>query len=265
MDSLQVSIVRSGANALLNQFGKSFKATLSDIYTWPSVAGITQQLLSFEAGATDTPSSDISSDVRSIIERYGVIGPRSAPASKETVVLTGSSGSLGVFLLHELLRKPEVEVIYCFSRSHTDATALQRHQSAFRLKGLDCGELADPRINFLYVDLSRADLGLDHEVYDKVSACARSVQIREHGLMYSPDPRLGYSHYPLCMAAGLQHGLTQLRVAAHCRRPPFSRLSDEISKDDMSSLSFHLFHCCLSQMGARLRDPGGVCRSSPAA
>lgn len=174
MDSLQVAIVRAGCNALLVHFSKGCTIACPDIYSNPTVGSLAQRLLSLESAIAPVSLEDVEASVQRIVDRYGGCSLRSpsqdAVMLGEVVLLTGSSGSLGVFLLHEVLKNPNVKLVYCLSRSHVGTTAEARHQEAFRLKGLDSSELADPRIRFLYVDLSRADLALDQKVYEEVCA-----------------------------------------------------------------------------------------------
>lgn len=174
MDSLQVAIIRSGCNALLVHFGKEYTIVSPDVYSNPTIGSLAQRLLTLESASAPVSLEDVEASVQCIVDRYGGCSPRSpvqnAAMLGEVVLLTGSSGSLGVFLLHEILRNPNVKLVYCLNRSYTGTTAEARHEEAFRLKGLDPSELADPRIRFLYTDLSRADLSLDQNVYEEVCA-----------------------------------------------------------------------------------------------
>ncbi|KAE8356048.1 NRPS-like enzyme [Aspergillus coremiiformis] len=75
-----------------------------------------------------------------------------------TVVLTGSTGELGSYLLHELLRDPTVGQIYCLNRSQ-DAKA--RQLAHFKEKRLADGWLTDTsRVQFWQIQLDKENLGL---------------------------------------------------------------------------------------------------------
>ncbi|KAL4887853.1 hypothetical protein BDV59DRAFT_211796 [Aspergillus ambiguus] len=83
-----------------------------------------------------------------------------------TVILTGSTGELGSYLLHELLQDPSVTQIYCLNRSK-DAEA--RQLSSFREKGLTDGWLLETsRIKFWQVDLAQENLGLAPDTYHHI-------------------------------------------------------------------------------------------------
>lgn len=88
---------------------------------------------------------------------------RKAPASsKATVLLTGSTGSLGSYLLHALLSSSNMLKIYCFNR-HLSAANRQAKENATR------GLISkwDERVVFIHGDLSQPSLGLREEQYVK--------------------------------------------------------------------------------------------------
>ncbi|RAH43033.1 NRPS-like enzyme [Aspergillus brunneoviolaceus CBS 621.78] len=81
----------------------------------------------------------------------------------KTVMLTGSTGELGSYLLHELLQDPTVMRIYCLNRS-ADAQARQLVQ--FQEKRLADGWLQETsRVHFWQADLSQENLGLTSDAY----------------------------------------------------------------------------------------------------
>ncbi|PYI07705.1 NRPS-like enzyme [Aspergillus sclerotiicarbonarius CBS 121057] len=80
-----------------------------------------------------------------------------------TVLLTGSTGELGSYLLHELLQDPSIAEIYCLNRS---PDAESRQLVAFQEKQLADGWLMETRrVKFWQVDLSREHLGLTADAY----------------------------------------------------------------------------------------------------
>ncbi|PWY82419.1 NRPS-like enzyme [Aspergillus eucalypticola CBS 122712] len=83
--------------------------------------------------------------------------------SGKTVLLTGSTGELGSYLLEELLQDPTVAQVYCLNRS---ADAESRQLARFREKRLADGWLVDTsRVKFLLADLSQERLGLTGDEY----------------------------------------------------------------------------------------------------
>lgn len=80
----------------------------------------------------------------------------------ETVILTGSSGSLGTYILHELLTSPSLQIrkVYCLNR-RLDAGRIQAERHA--AKGLETS--FDSRVVFLAIDIGQPHLGLNDEDY----------------------------------------------------------------------------------------------------
>ncbi|EHA19603.1 hypothetical protein ASPNIDRAFT_129526 [Aspergillus niger ATCC 1015] len=81
----------------------------------------------------------------------------------KTVLLTGSTGELGSYLLEELLQDPTITHVYCLNRS---ADAETRQLARFREKRLADGWLVETsRVKFWQADLSQERLGLTEEEY----------------------------------------------------------------------------------------------------
>jgi thioester reductase-like protein len=88
----------------------------------------------------------------------------SAVDNKAVVVITGSTGSLGSYLLHHLLARPEVSKIYCLNRSQ-DAEQRQRETNAVR--GLSHNWTAE-QVQFFQVDLSEPRFKLEAQIFDRL-------------------------------------------------------------------------------------------------
>lgn len=88
------------------------------------------------------------------------------------VILTGSTGSLGCYLLYQLLENPLVSRVYCLNRSQ-DSEERQRH--SFRERGLQAQ--FENRVEFLHANLASENFGLPRLKYD---ALLRSVDTIIH-------------------------------------------------------------------------------------
>lgn len=88
------------------------------------------------------------------------------PASNQayTVMLTGSTGSLGPYLLDNLVQNQCVEKIFCLNRSESGRDK-QHQDSASR--GLPT-EWGQDRVVFLQADLSKPDFGLEGKAYQEL-------------------------------------------------------------------------------------------------
>lgn len=85
-----------------------------------------------------------------------------------TAILTGSTGTIGTFMLRALLARPEIGHVVCLNRSQDGGRAAQLSQ--FRAAGLDTRDLDQQpeRVAFLQANLSLPLLGLDEVTYSKL-------------------------------------------------------------------------------------------------
>ena len=167
MDSLQ-------ALRLLGRLRASISGdelATSTIYRNPSVAKLCATLLSlYNQEQTNKSAMEQKrvQEVQTMLEKYTAILPPAPSRSKsnaadtpEVVVLTGSTGTLGSYLLDALLPLPTVKTIYCLSRS-LDGKARQKQSNLER--GLSTSWDPD-RVHFLQWDPQKPNLGLPPSTY----------------------------------------------------------------------------------------------------
>ena len=131
---------------------------------------------------------DVKSQIKNMIDKYSVGFGQSTKAasaivdrhieSDHVVVLTGSTGNLGSYLLASLLQREDVSVVYAFNRPSRDSTlSIQgRQKSSFEDRGFDATLLQSEKLVYVETDTSQDNLGLDNELYQKV--CSISVLLR---------------------------------------------------------------------------------------
>jgi nucleoside-diphosphate-sugar epimerase/NADP-dependent 3-hydroxy acid dehydrogenase YdfG/aryl carrier-like protein len=88
------------------------------------------------------------------------------------VILTGSTGSLGCYILFELLQIRSVLKIYCLCRSDD---AAGRQICSFRLRGLDIPDDLEDRVEFIHVDLPAPNLGIPDTKYEELRLSVNSI------------------------------------------------------------------------------------------
>lgn len=169
------------AAQLLSQVETTFqvKLSLANVFMAPTIESLAQVVVNQQqanpAVFPDTPSLDLWSEA--------VLDPAIAPPSQSSsidfiyaannVLLTGATGFLGAFLLHELLEQTEATV-YCLVRgSNVDEAQqkLQRNLNTYSLWNPDQGSRIIPVLG----DLSRPLLGLPLEEFNALGETIDSI------------------------------------------------------------------------------------------
>ena len=86
----------------------------------------------------------------------------------DTIILTGSTGSLGIELLASLLENPRVARIYALNRK-SSAHLEQRHHIILSERGLDPSIIKSEKVRLLEIDLEAELFGLSSDLYEEVS------------------------------------------------------------------------------------------------
>jgi thioester reductase-like protein/aryl carrier-like protein len=174
MDSLQ--LLRLSA-AIRSRLGASISPSV--IYRNPSITVMTTQI------CQDT-TADVGQDqtvaLQEMLQHYeeqidrltsepAEPSPESNLLAKNTVILTGSTGTVGSFVLAQLLDNPEVAHVYCLNRS-ADSDPLQRARNPQR--GIH-STLDPDLVTFLTADLTRPSYGLENHTFQTLSREATQI------------------------------------------------------------------------------------------
>lgn len=91
-------------------------------------------------------------------------------------MLTGATGSLGAYILDELLSDPSVATVYCLCRAEDDADASSRITASMKTrKLLSRYEQVQTRVKALASDLSTDKLGLQTDMYNEIATRATLI------------------------------------------------------------------------------------------
>ena len=172
VDSLIVLRVTRSLRSVLERSGVD-ASILSPrlVYANPTIAKFAKAVYGLLGSPTNGISSEIDVQTRTMQkfrEKY------SKTQVETTVILTGSTGSVGSYVLESLLNQKQVRKIYCLNRS-ADGKKKQAESGGFR--GLST-HWPEDRVEFLQVDISKPRFGLSRDVYAELSAHTTHV-IRE--------------------------------------------------------------------------------------
>ena len=197
MDSLQVirlvREIKSHANARhLKQLYRAVSPRT--VYTNPSInklvrflqreTGMVRHLIVVESDESTDGSEAEKSDSEDVSLMEGLLQkyvqrlplqrktrPVSSPPPRgQTVLLTGSTGSLGSYLLSQLIDDADVSKIICLDRSSDSA---ERYNQNRLRRGLSAA--TSSRVEFYKVDLSLKRFGVDETAYNRISAAVMHI------------------------------------------------------------------------------------------
>ena len=144
------------------------------------------------ADSDQTCGSSKLGEMESLLDKYVQSLPidnhrrRSPVTQGTTVLLTGSTGSLGSYLLNELSKDPNVQHIICLDRS---SSAAEKHRETGPKRGLT--PLDPERVEFLKANLADPQLGVEYGVYERLKNTATHIIRKATPLYLSISERRG--------------------------------------------------------------------------
>ncbi|SJX65303.1 related to alpha-aminoadipate reductase [Sporisorium reilianum f. sp. reilianum] len=178
IDSLQAARIR---NLLRKRVELASDLPGNLIFEYPSITQLAGCLVQRSLGDTANGTqeqAEISKALARLEEFQNQIKTREVEpqtgAAKHTVVLTGSTGSLGAHILHQLSRIDRVEMVICLNRAKDDEDARKRTEDSLLIR--DLGKLdalassSNTSIVCLASDLTKPNLGLSPEPWKLVSS-----------------------------------------------------------------------------------------------
>lgn len=180
LDSLKVNMVSRRLGAALKACGRLHLSTLVNnrlVYAFPSIEKMANQLVLLESSdekGTSGSEKLIESrahDLELLLNRYAEYQIPSTVASTVRgvqgekpwkIILTGSTGSLGSYLLAALHALPESQVskIFCLNRSVDGG---ERQIKVNTSRGIESSWAGGERVQFFHADFAQERLGLSEE------------------------------------------------------------------------------------------------------
>ncbi|KAK9418316.1 hypothetical protein SUNI508_08277 [Seiridium unicorne] len=176
VDSLQAISARAQITRQLDLGGKA--AGQNVVFEYPSVDALADHLLALR---TNTLSEQVSEEevMMKLIEKFSDFAsrvPGSIEPDGETLLLTGTTGSLGVHMLSQVVQIPHVRKVYCLVRASSPEKAEERVLSTLQSKGLPHFSATEhAKLAFLPSDLSQATLGLSEEILEELRTSLTAV------------------------------------------------------------------------------------------
>jgi len=176
INSLQAIQIRGLILKHIDLGGNSRKLCRNVVFDTSNVARLAKYLHALRLKEV-TPSDDRDEieEMQAMIERYSTFkahipGSAPTPDGRQTVVLTGATGSLGAYILARLLNRSNVHHVYCLVRGESPQ---KRVLSALQQRQLSISDTT--LLTALTSDLGRPDLGLSEETYQELSNVTTTI------------------------------------------------------------------------------------------
>ncbi|EIN05364.1 acetyl-CoA synthetase-like protein [Punctularia strigosozonata HHB-11173 SS5] len=189
MDSLGATFLRNRVIAALRARAPQSVAGVDQgfVYTHPVVSDLASAIESVAQNHQPKDPADIAKahvqGMTSMYERYAeklgstsVRDAYSQASDPVTVLVTGTTGSLGSYLLHALLNATNVARVYAVNRAVRGVGSRHRQLDSFKTRELkvDMAQL-DAKVVFVDGDTSRDQLGLANDLYSEIKSSVHLV------------------------------------------------------------------------------------------
>ncbi|KAJ5550638.1 hypothetical protein N7535_001416 [Penicillium sp. DV-2018c] len=168
--TIQVSQILQKSIQLRRPDVKPIAIDAQTVYVNPTVHRLSRVVMSILNGEVqaDIPRAE---KIQTLVEKYTSDlparedKPQSGLRSSSTVILTGSTGSLGIYLLHNLLSSKAITKVYCLNRSPAES----RQRKSFEEKGLEVdAKVWTEKVEFLQVSFGEPRFGLSESKYKEL-------------------------------------------------------------------------------------------------
>jgi hypothetical protein len=176
LDSLQALRIHSKVLKNVNIGGKILGQNV--VFEHPTLNALSSYLTGLRDGELERQIAP-EDQMRALVEKYSNFQPH-APgdaAAPPAVLLTGATGSLGAHVLSQLVRDPAVHKVFCLVRARDAQSAQARVITSLVRRAVyhDLPAVSRAKILALPSDLSRDDLGLDHEILQSIKCSVTNV------------------------------------------------------------------------------------------
>ncbi|CAM1502330.1 Fc.00g043140.m01.CDS01 [Cosmosporella sp. VM-42] len=169
LDSLQVTVIARHLNEFLAVHSNSRPLEVWTVYANPSVGALTTAVVALSEGKTVVKTKERDEDkMKKLYDLHVANLPLSTTQEQHkrpesfVFLLTGSTGSLGSYVLDSLQRNESVSRVYCLNRGQR---SLERQQKSQATKGL---QPVSQKVTCLDADLSKPYFGLSLEEHKKL-------------------------------------------------------------------------------------------------
>jgi thioester reductase-like protein len=191
-DSLSSTFLRNritssmGASSNEDIRGTAPRINQNIVFANPTIQLLARHLIQLVLLSDTSTTTDARAEIEAMIAKYSVGFGEDKPSSDtkmanisstyshtrytdgHVVLLTGSTGGLGSYLLASLLRNENVKAVYAFNRSSRTGTMAGRQRATFEDRGLDTTLLESEKLIYVESDAAQPKLGIDDNLYEEL-------------------------------------------------------------------------------------------------
>lgn len=183
IDSLHIlHLIAFLVDAVEKKTGRNIRIPASWIYNNPTPQYLAEIVYTSIIGADisafgESWRSQTSIPIEQWLEKYThnlskVIRAIPLNEASNCVILTGSTGSLGSYLLDRILQISSVSKVYCLNRSSGGKT---KQRASFQARGLDFDAISSRELFFYQARYWQPKLGLPSQVYDELLSSVDTI------------------------------------------------------------------------------------------
>lgn len=150
------------------------------VFENPTIQSLASTLSTMVTTGADLEKSDTPTQIRRMVENYSqhMIKPVASAQGNHSqpegavILLTGDTGSVGVYILAALLAEEKVRKIYTLSRPSSGG---DKRRQMFVERGLNVALLASEKLVELIGDVTKDGFGLSQDVINDVSPYSKHI------------------------------------------------------------------------------------------
>ncbi|KAI5205354.1 acetyl-CoA synthetase-like protein [Aureobasidium subglaciale] len=173
IDSLQSTRMWSSIKKQINLGGNHKSLSRNVLYETANIRGLATHLHSLRTGESNTQDNEITV-MQQLIAKYSDFKQHepceATTDSKDIVLLTGATGTVGIHILTKLVKRENVSAVWAIVRASSVSQASDRISDALSSRDLFLTETERAKIVPFLGDLSKSDLGLDRETFQKLTS-----------------------------------------------------------------------------------------------
>ncbi|KAI9065204.1 acetyl-CoA synthetase-like protein [Trametes sanguinea] len=173
-DSLQATWIRNTILRALRETEPEAvkRLQINFVFQAPTISGLAHTVTKANDIQDGKIHSHTPQELWKYVSKYSAKSPERStslvdrPASKDIILITGTTGGFGCDTLEHLLRDEAVERVYAFNRK--GCHALERQRAQFRTRGLDESLLDGPKFRMVEALLHEPGFGLERTLLDEI-------------------------------------------------------------------------------------------------